>query len=846
MKKTKKKPSATLKNTSEFYDTLNSNRASIILLIISLVLLSFLYKPLVFEGQEVVGTDKLTGIGTVNKILEYHEATGEKALWNPYVFGGMPRYHRYGTAVGSLDTLYRSIGSILDWRVAFLWLGMIGVFLLVKYLGFSNMVGIITGFAFAVMPHFQALIVVGHDSKLRAIMWIPFVLLTFLMFTKRRDIFSVLLFSLVFTLQFRTQHYQIIFYTLLLLLFTGIGTYIKLMIDKRWTEFLKGNLLLLGSIALFLVMVAHPFLSIREYTPHSTRGGNAVNLQQQNEQRQSGGVSFEYATNWSFSVPELYDLIIPKFHGGTSQELYTGDSVPAFQNRQIPAYWGDKPFTQSYEYMGILLVMLAVFGMVFQWKHPLVKSLTFLTLFALLLSLGSNFEAFYRIFFYNLPYFDTFRAPVMILTLIMFNVAILGAIGLHSLIQMNISKKVNQQRFYIIAGVFALLILIPLLLGSNFALSKPGEAQQYIQQYGEGQATQLVEMLRMARLDIMQASATRTLIFFILFSATIFVLMKSYINRGVFLLITFILIGLDLGILSNSFLQGQFTNETRMEQQLYGRNSLDQFLESEDSLFRVAPLASSLTNNTRWSYYYQSIGGYSAAKLQVIQDIIENNIYVNTQGDLPYNLQVLSMLDAQYLVTPRPFDTEQVNPVQQEEQQGFWLLENTAATGRAFFADTILTIPDGKKRLRFMNSTQFDASRMAILEQSPDRKIQRPENASVSIEIYNPDEIILNYSSDSDGLLVLSEIYYPHGWSAQLEDGSSLEIMKTNHLIRSMFVPAGEHTITMEFHPDSYYLGTTISWIGFLLAYAGILFLLYREHRTAIHEKIRSISQNNA
>ena len=54
-------------------------------------------------------------------------------------------------------------------------------------------------------------------------------------------------------------------------------------------------------------------------------------------------------------------------------------------------------------------------------------------------------------------------------------------------------------------------------------------------------------------------------------------------------------------------------------------------------------------------------------------------------------------------------------------------------------------------------------------------------------------------------------------------------IYKTNHLLRSVVVPAGEHTITFEFKPNTYYAGIRVSFVGILIVYGGLLFLLYRE-----------------
>lgn len=838
----KQKPGTT---TDKLYAWLNSPKITIALLFGILISLIFLYKPLVFEGKQVAGGDEVSGIGTVHQINQYYQETGKKALWNPYVFAGMPRYHRYGTVVKSLDTVLTSFDPVIAWQVIFLWLGAIGIFLLARWFGLSNITGIIGGIIFALMPHFQALIIVGHDSKLRAIMWIPWVLLTFLYFVKKRNILSALLFAFFFTMQFRTQHYQIIFYTLLLLLFTGIGTYVKLIVDKRWKEFGKSNALLIGIAILVFAMVAHPLLSIKEYTPYSTRGGEAINLNQQQNQRASKGVGFDYATNWSYSLGEFVDLFVPKFHGGTSQETYTGNKVPQLQNRNIPAYWGSMPFTQSYEYLGIILFALALVGIVFRWKQPHIKRLVILTGFALVLALGKHFAPLYKLFFYYVPYFDKFRSPSMILTLVMFTTSLFAMHGFDVLISTDYSRKDVQQKLYIIGGVIGIFLVGALVFASNFSFTAPGELQRYAGQYGQSQAQQIVNMLGQARQEIMVNSLLRSLLFLAVVAALIFIYAKRWINAGLVAIVILIFGALDVGLLSANYLKGKFANPTRIEQQAYAKNALDQVIQQDDSLFRVAPLEGNITQNTRWSYYYQSLGGYSAAKLQVIQDIFTNNLYAKSDPRLPFNLSILDMFNCKYIVTNQEVTHPQLTLLKAGQSQGLRLYRNDAALPRAFFVDHYKVIANGEDRLRLMNTQAFDPGIMALLEEQPSQQISQPDSSTARVTYYDPNNITYEIYTDKPGLMVMSEVYYPKGWKARLDSEQDLKIYKTDHVLRSVIVPAGQHTLELTFHPKAYFLGSTISRIAFILTYIGMLSLVIFPNRERILEYIRGVTSKD-
>ena len=59
-------------------------------------------------------------------------------------------------------------------------------------------------------------------------------------------------------------------------------------------------------------------------------------------------------------------------------------------------------------------------------------------------------------------------------------------------------------------------------------------------------------------------------------------------------------------------------------------------------------------------------------------------------------------------------------------------------------------------------------------------------------------------------LAVFSEIYYPAGWNAYI-DNEPVEHIKVNYILRGLFIPLGEHTIEFKFEPKSFVIGNIIS-----------------------------------
>ncbi len=840
MAKSKKKPAtkpaparpSSKKKTIDVLKSLNENRTGYIFLGVILVLLIILYKPLVFDGLTVNGVDVVSNIGNTKQIGTFKEETGQRALWNPYIFAGMPIYHRHGPITWSIDSLLNetTLGMILDWQLLYLWLGALGMFLLVKYLGLGGPAALFAAASFVLIPHMQALITVGHFAKLRALMWMPLVAVAFLWFLNRRNWLSILAFAAAFALQLRTQHYQIVFYTIMLLFALGITPLVRSIMDKDWpkTGSLVGRFVV--GMALVVAIVAQPLFVTYDYTPHSIRGGNSVSISDNVDALDQKGAGFDYATRWSYTVAEFWNLIIPRFHGGTSTEIYTGDAVPQFRNQAVPLYWGDLPFTQSLEYLGVLAVFLALCGIVFHWHRTEVRALLALTILALILSLGSHFPAPYRFFFNYVPQFDKFRVPMMILTLVSFTLTLLAAYGFNFFLRGNWSDSNIQKRFYLLAGGYALLLLIPIFFGSSFSLSTSGELQRYTAQYGN-RASEVVGLLKQARLEVLTDSAWRSVIFFLIGGGLLLAVSREMLSKFAVALLIPVLAIADVGLVSWNFLDGKFENTTGLEARQYRMNRLDQIVKQDQEIFRVLPPLRTMARDSRFPYFYQSIGGYDPAKTQVIQDLIENNLFQPTKRGIAFNTNIVNMLNGKYIFSSQPYSDSSLTLLGDEQKQLF-LYRNNDVLPRAYFVDEVKVFESRPEMLRFMNTTEFDPSRTALMEAAPAGAITPAAgNSTVKVNTWEPDKLVIETSNSQQSLLVVSEIYYPNGWSATLENGTELPIYKTNHALRSVVVPAGSQKITMAFEPGTYSRGVTISWIGWLLTYAGLAFFGYMEYQ---------------
>ena len=96
-----------------------------------------------------------------------------------------------------------------------------------------------------------------------------------------------------------------------------------------------------------------------------------------------------------------------------------------------------------------------------------------------------------------------------------------------------------------------------------------------------------------------------------------------------------------------------------------------------------------------------------------------------------------------------------------------------------------------------------------------------------------------SYSS-SIQLAIFSEVYYPKGWNAYV-DNESTEYFRANYVLRAMVIPKGEHIVEFKFQPKSYSIGTKVSYASSILLILAFVAFILNEFRK---QKIGKPSKN--
>jgi hypothetical protein len=786
----------------------------IIFLVAITILLVILLKPMVVDGLSPQGVDVVGSLGASHQISEYYKETGERALWNPYLFSGMPQYHRFTPVTFSIDTLLHYLSRYFSNVFIFYLFAAFGTYLLFRYLKMSPVISFIATIIFILMPHFKSLYTEGHMAKFRALMILPWVLLAFLYFLDKRNLFSAALFAIAFGAQIRTQHYQIVFYTALLIFAVGLYPVLKDLLQKKYNIFAKSTLFIIGAVTLGITMSSQPLFLAKEYIPYSKRGKTTINLEKPEEANKdisaSDGVQIEYATQWSTHPSEMMTWLIPRFYGGMSAEKYTGNAASQLKGRIIPGYWGYMPFTQSYEYMGVLSLLLAIIGIYAFRKKPFIVSLLILSAFFILLSFGRHFLPFYSIFYNYFPYFNKFRVPVMSVTVTSFIVSIFAAYGLHYLTSQPLASSLKEIKpILFIIGGFLILGIVTLIASQGFSYS-------FIR---DNYDSRVLEIIKTARKDLLSQDLIRYFILVLLAGAALFAYAFRKISFNIMVLFFTILIVFDLIDIQNRY-QKKYTDIKKIERQYFAKSKTDNFLLADEEIFRIFPVGQIFGDN-RWAYYHQTIGGYSAIKMYTIEELIENNLYKGWDNNFPVNLNVMKILNTKYIISPQKLTHEKFDLAAEDSQNKLFTYIYKDRLPRGFFIGEYKIISDQYDRLREFNKKEFNPAVTAIIEEKLAEEIHTPDSSWSIVKSFNPNEIEFDVYTDKRALFVISEMHYPPGWKITIDNQPVDRIYKTDHALQSIIIPEGQHKIQVRFEPDSYNFYVKMSSVS-----AGILYFI--------------------
>ena len=765
-------------------------------LLITIIPALFLYRMIIF-GEIVTANDDLAR-HPINEWRDKYIAENENMpQWYPNLFSGMPSYGGYIYMTGDPTKLFRNtILFNLGLKVwFFLSLGGFGTFFLLKTLGSSSNAGVLGGLITGLTPYGFGLVNAGHLNKIFAMAYVPWVIACFLVFMKKKSLKSICVLSLITALQLWANHPQIVYYTWMI-----IGFYYVWSIGIEYNNksfSLASKLYELGGVlvALFLalIMVSDPYNEVYTFQKHSNRGAKSV---LEKMEKTSLGTNWNYATQWSFHPKEVISFVYPYFYG--LQNFSTRDLKSA-------AYWGYMPFTQSTHYLGLIALILASIGALLKKPDKISLFFWITTILILITGFGNFFPLLYKPFFELFPFFSKFRIPSMIYALLPITISILAARGYDILVSSKGEKHPFKKAFYFVGGIVAVSFLF--LIVSDFMIDFSSSKDGRYNSSTQGQ-------LRSIRYDLFNKGCFLAISVSLCFLGLYFSYVKNKISKSLFNFGVIGLIILDLGILNNEFIN---VKPKKNMDRMFQKNSIIDHLISDKSNFRVFP-ADEITSN-KYSYWnVESIGGYRPIKLRAYQDLMDAGGFNRSH--------ILDMLNVKYVLTRKKINNPNFIPV--EEIQGIY--ENKKVLPKAWIIGDLKIVESQKESLTETLMTGFNPYSSAVVLKYEGDYMPANANGQAIIKLKKENTIEINCQSETGGLLVVSEIYYKPGWKAFV-NGVETKIYQTNHILRSVYIPAGESEVLFEYDNSRWQNTRMLSRISLLTVLMLIGFSILRERK---------------
>lgn len=783
-----------------------------ILLILALLVIFF--RDAIFAGKVFVSPDVLAPM-SISTYLQQASKEHVFPLWIPYVFSGMPSFASLMTAGtraydltnylfnGGIHILAVIMGNPdVTWAVLFYFFFGTGVFLLLKRLGLSKFASFFAAVATIFTMYIIIWVMVGHGTKLITMSFFPYIFLFIFELRKKFRWSYFIALILAVHLMLEGSHIQMIFYTLLTLALYFIYNIIVSLFRKEnaWS-FVKNGLLLLAAGLIAFAMSSDKYLSVLEYSHYSIRGSQPIVQAPNSETHGGAGLSYDYATNWSFSPEEITTFFVPSFYG-FGNYVYNGP-LSNNQSVRVNTYFGQMPFTDAPEYMGIITLILAAIGFFRNRKNRFVQFSLVAIIIALLLSFGKTLPILFNPMFYYFPYFNRFRAPSMILVIVQIFIPILAAFGIDSLTKARKdADNALARKLMIWGGAFVAMFLLSLLFNGSIKDSYDGLIA------ASGRFNPQVYPL------LFNNMISDLYLFFLISAATCAVAYFYVVGKlktvPAFTAFTIILL-FDMWRVDVKPME--YGNKGSLKQQ-FAKPDYVSYIQQDTTMYRVLQLQNGepMTSNNLSYYLLQNAYGYSAAKLRNYQNMLEVVGITNPN--------VMRLLGVKYIISNKP-DSALGKVVFRGSEL---VIRNNNILPRAFFVDNY-KVGSPLHILEALKDGTFDPGKTVYFVKNPGITFSAPDsNASVKMTSYELQSMTLKVHATGNNFMVLSEVYYPKGWEAFI-DGKPTKIYQSDYFLRGIDVPKGEHTITLEFHPAIYYAGRDISLgtnIVLLLGLVGI------------------------
>ena len=813
--------------------------------ILAFVLLSFAYFfPADIENRILFQHDTAAGAGAGQEVKEYYEQTGERSRWTNSLFGGMPMYQIAPSydSTKSLQWVQKAYQLFLPDYVCLTFMLMLGFYILLRVFGIPVWLAGLGGIMWAFSSYFFILISAGHIWKFITLAYVPPTIAGIVLAYRGKLLWGGILTALFVALQITSNHVQMSYYFFFVILFF-VGAYFeKAWRTKTLPQFFKASAVLIVAALVGIAANVSNLYHTYAYSKETMRGKSELVQTGDAAKQTSSGLDRDYITQWSYGIDETLTLLVPNFKGGASAALSQSETAMSKANPMysslygsLTQYFGTQPMTSGPVYVGAFVLFLFVLGC-FIVKGPLKWALIGATFFSIVLSWGKNFMPLTDFFIDYVPLYNKFRAVSSILVIAEFTIPLLAIFALKRLLEepeiLKQEKKPLGISLLLTAGIALLLAVAPGSIGSGYVPAQEAQMLQNAvnqQMIPANELSGILANLGEIRAELVSSDALRSFIIIGIGCSLLWLYASGKLRSSLTIAGITILCLADMWGVNKRYLNdAQFVPHS-IRTETFTKTNTDELILQDTSLdYRVLNFATSTFDDNNTSYWHKSVGGYHPAKLRRYQEMIEHHISPEMQatykaiatagGEMDSvdanKFRVLNMLNTKYFIFPAG-----------QQRQTVPIL-NPHAYGNAWFVNKVQYVNNANEEIDALDSiiptetAVVDARFKDVLKGATES--YKDSLSSICLTSYAPNRLTYETNNAQDGIAVFSEIYYPDGWHVTI-DGQPAELARADYILRTMYVPAGQHTIEMRFDPTSLHVTEGIAYGALALLVIGII-----------------------
>ena len=769
-----------------------------LLCFVFIALLSLAYFYPVLSNKSIEQSDISQFRGMAEQVIDHRQTYDEEPYWLDNAFLGMPSYQVSAKYPYDLLSYVDQTIRFLPRPADYLFLYMLSFYILIIGLNYNWRYALLGSIAFGFSTYMIIILGVGHNTKALALGYLPLVVLGASKIFKKKLLLGFLITSLGLGLQIHANHYQMTYYTLMLIGIMFLVFLYEHYRNKKLKEYIKSFLTLVTSLIIALLLNATPLLATSEYSNFSTRSSSELSINPDGSKKtEKSALSKEYITEYSYGVLESLNLYIPRFMGGSSSNLVSQDSklmdfiktLDQNQAQQVyqysRTYWGNQPIVAAPAYVGASILFI-FFLSIFLVKNLNSRWILITILISLVLSWGKNFNVLTDFMIDFFPFYDKFRAVSSIQVLLEFCIPLFAVLGISRFFSDDINHDLKIKSL-----LKAVLVLIPFSLiiylfgGYLFSFTSKFEI---FSGYPE-----ILNLLVDERKNLLKSDSLRSLVFISLLSLILLSYLKKITNKNTSIFLTIGLVLIDLwGVDKRHVNANQFIPKTELDSPFIMTNA-DRLILKDSTDFRVFEPQSGFSN-ARASFFHKSISGYHAAKPKRIQDLYDFYISKN-------NTSILNMLNVKYFIRNDPN-----NPL--------GVTRNPNNYGNAWFVNEVKKVKNSDDEILGLGKTNL--MDVALSQTLPNKTYMEDENNSIKLTQRKLNHLIYNVKANSNQFVVFSEAYYKQGWNSYI-NSKKIDHFRVNYLLRGMEIPKGEYEIHFKFQPQLINYGSTFRIFAYFI-----------------------------